>query len=796
MNEPAGAMFTIKGERIALRGVDIRVVVRDAASRVTVVQRYENAEKDPVEAVYSFPLEESSAVCGFEVEIGGRTIVGRVEEKEAAFEAYDQAMSEGHGAFLLDRDRPNIFTASVGNLAPGQKAAVKIVYVAELDQSGKDLRLMIPTTISPRYIPSGMEASADPSELDRISPPVIAGESPYGLTLRVDIEISGKIKSVRSPSHPIAVELNDNGASVELASEKTSLDQDFVLTVETAEPHVPTVCLAKDGADRTIGMVNFFPDFSESETGPQEVVFVLDCSGSMYGESIEQAKAALLLCLRSLEAGDRFNVILFGSTFTTLFAESAAYDQKNLDVATEWVGRIDADLGGTEIMAPLKAALSAKGGVSRSILLMTDGEVGNEKEVIDMASRQHGGTRIFTFGIGRGASEYLVRGLARAAGGAAEFIFPGERIQSKVLKQLSRLRTPYYKEISVDWGGLNPDTVAPYRIPALFDGDRLSVYGRFEKATETRIALTAKGSQGTRTWEVHVDPNNIAEESPVPALFARKAIRDLEEGASALHRTGSKQRKKKEGRVEEALLELSKRYGILSSVASMVAVEKRDEPVEGEAVLRRIPVSLTRGWGGADRMLHSAPAPCMAAMAAPSTKAKSSARRFFGNFLQAKESSVGSVPEAMAPAPAESGNDECEFDFSLELNDEFEKRPAAQAPGSGQEDLLMKLTLLQRADGSWPLTDSFADAAEVELSALQKAAGLLAAENDLNDSDAGSIVATLAAMHLLKEKLGTLQDEWTLLFAKAEKWIAGKSVKAPSSASDLQSWIADFLRSA
>ena len=129
----------------------------------------------PVEAVYSFPLDESCAVSGFLIEVGGKVIGGKIEEREKAFERYDEAMAQGHGAFLVDQDRPNIFTASVGNLLPDQEAVVRLSYATELEQNGDAIRLLIPTTISPRYIPADEMKKMDPAELDHIRPPTIHG---------------------------------------------------------------------------------------------------------------------------------------------------------------------------------------------------------------------------------------------------------------------------------------------------------------------------------------------------------------------------------------------------------------------------------------------------------------------------------------------------------------------------------------------------------------------------------------------------------------------------------------------
>ena len=159
---PAG--LTAGNKPVPLLGVRYDVVVENVASRVTIAQRFRNTESQPIEAMYTFPLDEGSAVCAFEVEIGERRVIGRVEEREAAFERYDQAIADGDGAFLLDQDRPNIFTASVGNLKPNEEAVVRVSYVAEIEQRGDELRLQIPTTVSPRYVPASQLRAIDPAD--------------------------------------------------------------------------------------------------------------------------------------------------------------------------------------------------------------------------------------------------------------------------------------------------------------------------------------------------------------------------------------------------------------------------------------------------------------------------------------------------------------------------------------------------------------------------------------------------------------------------------------------------------
>ena len=261
-------------------------------------------------------------------------------------------MARGDGAYLLDQDRPNLFTASVGNLLPGQAAVVRLSYVAPLDRLGDQVRLKIPTTVAPRYIPPEKLKTMDPAELAHLAPPTVMGGVPYGLTLGVDFEGWSDVTAVECPSHPVQVQMSGRRARVDLAGSDIQLDQDVVVTFSMAAQAVTNALVAEDEQGDTVIMLDLAPAV-EDRRKPAEVVFVLDRSGSMMGSSIDAARNALLLCLRSLQEGDSFNVVGFGSTYEKLFAESRAFDQGSLDEATKAVKAVDADLGGTEILDPL-----------------------------------------------------------------------------------------------------------------------------------------------------------------------------------------------------------------------------------------------------------------------------------------------------------------------------------------------------------------------------------------------------------------------------------------------------------
>lgn len=170
----------------------MEALLRDFAAKVTLTQRYRNAESQPIEAVYVFPVDEAAAVTGFEALVDGRWVVAEVEEREAAFEKYDDALAAGHGAYLLDQEAPDAFTASLGNVPPGAEVVVRIATVAELPLEGDAIRFTLPTSVSPRYAPEPDRTGVSPTRADRLNPPR-EWEVPYGLSLGVRLEMARSI---------------------------------------------------------------------------------------------------------------------------------------------------------------------------------------------------------------------------------------------------------------------------------------------------------------------------------------------------------------------------------------------------------------------------------------------------------------------------------------------------------------------------------------------------------------------------------------------------------------------------
>ncbi|MFH1250004.1 MAG: VIT domain-containing protein [bacterium] len=733
---------------IPLIGVKIAIKVFDFASKVTVEQAFRNIEKKPIEAVYSFPLPESAAVCGFEVETNDKKLIGKVEESEKAYKLYDEAMEKGEGAFLLDQDRPNIFTANIGNLLPNSSAIVKITYVQELSASHGNINLIIPTTISPRYIPLEQMKQMDPVELDHITPPVVMGKVPYGLHLTAEIDLNNGVKSVYSPSHPVRIDLADFRAVITLDSEDIQLDQDFVLNIESKEPALPVIRFAKD-KDEYAAMLCFTPETRGSSPQNSEVLFLLDRSGSMQGESIGQAIKALQICLHSLSEGDRFNIIGYGSTYEFLFSESADYNQETLDFAIKQVELSGANLGGTEVYAPLKKALKIRTSLPKKIVLITDGEFGNEEEVIKLCQHYKDSVTIFPVGIGRGVNEYVLKAIARVTGGVAEFIHPNERIEPKIIQQYNRLRGVGSGAVQIDWGEYGDGLMIPKEIANFFQGDTLVVYKTITAIKPSPIKLYLGDAKDTECWTMELDEQDVICDDTVPILRARRWIQEMEESFN------NDDSERDDVKLKEEIIELGCRYGLMSSLTSYVAIETRpDADLSVQAEYRRVPISLTKGWGNLDAYCITDKHNVSGTYCDDFTVYDDSSKP---SFLR-KNASSDSVKADYEPRPVSTPH--------------FKKKIKIEA--NLTHDELVQLINLQKMEGYWEYEPKLKELFEFTPGLYHQI--LLEQKLGFSLKMPNEVIGTILVLDILENKFKQYESEWILIAQKGYNWLEQQKI--------------------
>ncbi|CAI8029548.1 von Willebrand factor A domain-containing protein 5A, partial [Geodia barretti] len=452
-----GGLLVAKGKApLPLKSVSVDAQVRGFVMGLRSTLTYSNDSPDPVEVLFRFPVEKSHAVVGLTAVIDGRKIAAQVREKEEARAQYDDAIASGLSAALAEEKSGDIFSIALGNLPPGKDAQIQLQLVGELGVDAEGgVRFSLPSTLKPRYTPTG---STDPlapvpaGEEEQVKSGTVSAVSWFHLT----VEGADGVAVVTSPTHSITVTPNDaNQLDVRLSKE---LDSDLVILVKTKEPHAPKA-IVEGGEEKkgsfmssTTVMLNFFPSFPEIEAAC-EFIFLVDRSGSMRGSYIKSARETLVLFLKSLPQGNYFNIMGFGSSYTSLFPNPVPYDKKHLEKAIKHAQGMEADLGGTELLRPLQHIFETKprSGYARQVFVLTDGSVSNTDACIQEMRSNLKNARCFTFGIGSGASSALVNGLATAGNGAAEFVKEGERMQPKVIRSLKRALQPAITDVSVSY---------------------------------------------------------------------------------------------------------------------------------------------------------------------------------------------------------------------------------------------------------------------------------------------------------------------------------------------------------
>ncbi|MBN1209127.1 MAG: VWA domain-containing protein [Myxococcaceae bacterium] len=596
-HEQRCGLYTRAGAQIPLQGVEVAGELLGGHARVCVRQRYRNTERRPVEAIYVFPLPSDGTLTGFSMECNGRKVQGVVKEREEAFREYDAAITEGHGAALLDQERPNVFTAQVGNLLPDEETLVEVEFLQAIQVEEGSVRWMLPTLVAPRYIPGHAQGdrtahgTANPTnrvpDADRITPPI--GQVGYGLKMDLLVDL-GRPVVVESPSHSLTQEKDGQKVRVRFSRGEVALDRDFVLTVrsEDTSASLTTLVTHRQGENPGAFALTVVPDLLGMAGGPkrQEVVFVVDTSGSMEGESLPQAQGALRLCLRHLREGDRFNIIAFENSYRTFCPEPVVFTQKTLEQADRWVAALHAS-GGTELLQPMLAAV--QGAPEGVVVLLTDGQVGNEEEILRAVLGARRTTRVYSFGIGTNVSDVLLRDMARQTGGAVEFIHPGERIDDKVVAQFSRALAPRVTELEARFEGVEGTELAPAELPPLVDAVPWSLFGRYTTPGRGKVTLKGRSGQEPFSLTLPVDFPAASDRPAVEKLWAAERIRAWESAELDGRRAQ---------RMKERIVQLAVAHQIVTKYTSFVVVEERtgERRASGQPETRVVPVNAPAGW--------------------------------------------------------------------------------------------------------------------------------------------------------------------------------------------------------
>ena len=571
---------------------DVTIDVSGLVARVSVRQEFRNDGDEWTEGVYVFPLPDAAAVDRMKLHVGERYIEGEIREKEQARKEYERARNEGKKASLVEQQRPNLFTTSVANIAPGERVVVEIEYLEQLRYDDGTFAIRFPMTLTPRYIPGaglpdrqGSGWSPDTSRVtdaSLITPPQVTASQDHRITLTARIDAGLPLEIVASRYHPVDVSEAHGRYTVSLAGDAVPMDHDFELLwrpLPSASPRALVFGETIAGQPHYLLMVmppEAAPD--ATLTMPRELIFVVDTSGSMHGNSIAQAKQALERALDGLAANDRFNIIEFNSTTRALYHQSVAADAGNVRHARRFVQALEAN-GGTEMRPALRLALDAAGAEThlRQIVFITDGSVGNEDELYAMIERRLGDARLFTVGIGSAPNSWFMRKAAELGRGTFVVISALHEVGEKMDRLFDKLGNPQVTNIVVGWPSGVVTESYPEVVPDLYLGEPVTVRARASGAVQPGSAVRVSGDSAAGAWTTELPLETDADHPGIGALWARARI-------AALH--DEERRGADPELARKAVVDTAISHHLVSRYTSLVAVDKTPVRAAGDPLAR------------------------------------------------------------------------------------------------------------------------------------------------------------------------------------------------------------------
>jgi Ca-activated chloride channel family protein len=589
-----------------LKHTDVQASVSGFVSRVTVKQTFVNPFPEKIEAIYTFPLAENGAVDEMLMKVGTRTIRGSIKKREEAKEIYERAKAQGQVASLLDQERTNIFTQSVANIKAGETIEITIRYVELLAYESGNFSFVFPMVVGPRFNPGepigkqGTGWASDTtqvSDASRITPPI----TPKGTRAGHDVSLALKIDSgvpivnISSKLHEIDVKrTGDSKAAVQLKSEATIPNKDFVLTWQVASDKLQSGYLTYKDGDKGFLTLMILPPkrVTREQAAPKEMIFLIDCSGSQSGAPLEKAKETMEYVLDHMNAQDTFQVIAFSDHLDILFDKPQIANESMKQQAHQFVSRLSAN-GGTW-MAPAvekACAIPADKNRLRIVTFMTDGYVGNDFEIIGLVKKLRDKSRWFPFGTGNSVNRMLIDMMAHEGGGESEYVLLNSSGAEVGRKFYERIASPVLTDVKVSFGGLDVVDVYPKEVSDVWAEKPLYIKARYGKSGNGTVTIS--GYAGGKPYSEKLKVNLPAKESDnsvLASVWARARVDDL----MSKDWFGAQQGSVRDD-IKQEIIKTALAHHIMTQYTSFVAVEEKLVTKGGQPRTVTVPVEMPDG---------------------------------------------------------------------------------------------------------------------------------------------------------------------------------------------------------
>jgi len=591
--------FQVQGDpnvdKLPLKDTNVDVAISGVIADVRVRQTYRNEGSRAINATYVFPASTRAAVYGMQMRILDEIITARIKEREAAKEEFEAAKKEGKSASLLEQDRPNVFTMNLANIMPQDQIVIELRYTELLIPTDGIYEFVYPTVVGPRY-----RSASD--EEDGGKPKYSSGDQPAS-TLHISARVSAglPIREIACPSHQIAPDWKSPGTADISLNEADAFqgNRDFILKYRLSGDQINSGLLLFQGEDENFFLYMAQPPVTvkPAEIPPREYIFVVDVSGSMSGFPLDTAKGLLQELIGNLRPTDYFNVVLFSGDSTVLSEQPL---QANLENTMRAMDLIDQQRGsgGTELLEAMKRAMELphESGVSRSLVLVTDGYISAEKDTFDYIRDNLGQANIFSFGIGSSVNRYLIEGVAKAGMGEPFVITNEAEAKETAAKFREYIQNPLLTNVQVRANGFDVYDVRPKSLPDMFARRPIIVFGKWRGPAQGTFDLT--GTTGLGAYSSSIDVASVQPDEgnrAIKYLWARSRIAELSDyGSSNIA----------DEQVKE-ITSLGLKYNLLTQYTSFIAVRQKIVNPNGDAsdVNQAVPIPL----GVSDMAIGSEP---------------------------------------------------------------------------------------------------------------------------------------------------------------------------------------------
>lgn len=561
-------------DNLPLKETSVDANIVGSIADVTVRQVYVNSGKNPIEAIYTFPLSTRAAVYGMQMRIGKRLVRAQIEEKKKARADYEKAKQEGKRASLLEQSRPNVFTMNVSNVMVGDTIEVELKYTELIVPEKGTYSFVYPTVVGPRYSKTS-KSNQNTGDSFVETPYTKAGTMPtYRFGYKVQISSAVPIQDITCTSHKMDIRHAGTGrATVTLSpAEVQGGNRDVVLNYSLQGNKIESGMLFYEGQDENFFLCMVQPPkrVAKEEIPPREYIFIVDVSGSMNGFPLDLTKKLMRNLILGLNPTDRFNVILFSFAQEQMSPQSVTATKENVEKAIHFIDN-QRGSGSTEVLGALQMAFSiprADEDVSRSFVIVTDGYVDVEQQCFDLIRLNSGETNFFAIGIGSSVNRYLIEGMAFCGGGEPLIVTKESEAAAQAERFRSFISTPVLTRITFDAGRFQAYDIEPVSVPDMMAERPILIFGKYKGKPQGTVTLT--GKVGRKPFRQTFDLSKAKAEkdnSALRYLWARERIKYL---------TYSETQPYEEtyGEGAKKILALGLKYNLMTNYTSFVAIDE------------------------------------------------------------------------------------------------------------------------------------------------------------------------------------------------------------------------------